>query len=631
MRHVWDDIIDRPWFVLIISIVVGMVLFLGANLMIEKVERQRLKNQSDMVASDLRSLRSELEGLINRSIYLTYGIQAHIAVEGDIEPSTFSSLSEELVKHSSYLRNISLIKGHELVMVYPLLGNESALGLRFDRRQVTGFQKAIHYGGTVLLGPINLVQGGSGLIARTPVYVQGEQYWGQTAVVLDWDSIKQHIGLTDFTGKYQLSIENIDTDSKHSNQILGDGISRYSTRIQMERIHFPFSVWTLSAAPKVKYVLPWRGGWMILVSLLSMGCSFLFFHYLSQVGDLRERKNMALHLSNSKSRLLLSTVHDLRQPINALSITVKQLKNQYDPLQLEHAERCLQSINEFFEQLVSYEQLETGKQIAAKESFLLIVLLRELVEELLPVAQAKGLRLIMFSFKNVVVFSDRVLLRRVVRNLVMNAIDNTDTGTIKVSAIINNQYVDVSVVDTGRGIAHHEISSVTEPFYQVDVPLASGGMGLGLDIVTRLCVLLDVGFTLNSELAEGTRAGLRIPISTHQNKDESMAGTIMVRLLEEVSLPAVLREKFHSWGVNWSSDPGAAVNLLITESSIDELKSNRKLQDWQQPTLVLSNAINESQRLGEQVWVVPISHPVSIIRRTLIRIIDDVYEVELLE
>ncbi|OUS31105.1 hypothetical protein A9Q99_04645 [Gammaproteobacteria bacterium 45_16_T64] len=631
VRRLMDTIVTRSWFVLVFSVSVGMAFFLTANLLIERVERQGVVAQNALVKTDLRNLRIELEGLINQSIYLTYGIQAHIAVEGGIEKDTFSSLSAALVKHSRCLRNISLIRGHELVMVYPLQGNEDAIGLRFDKRQINGFEKAIEYQSTILLGPIELVQGGSGLIARTPVYVNGDKYWGQTAVVLDWDVIKQRIRLNRFLQNYRLHVSSLSDDGHYLNNILGEKLHAERRYTQSEFIDFPHANWKLTATPKEVYKFPWRASWMLLVSLLSMCVSFFIFRYLSQVEDLRTQKRLALQLSNSKSQLLLSTVHDLRQPVNALSITINQLKENNDPNCLEHAELCLVSINEFFEQLVSYEQLETGKQLAVKETFCLMTLLEDLVEEIRPFTQRQGLQLAMQSDSDTQVFSDKALLRRVIRNLLSNAIDNTNEGGISISTSASDNTVDVRIIDTGVGIPKQDLSYVTEPFYQVNKGIERSGIGLGLDIVARLCAMLGVTFSLESEEGNGCLALVKIPRSSDGIKVEGVTGNVTVRLLEEVSMPSTLRDKFCSWGVSWCADSSALVNLLVTASPLEELELDSRLRSWSQPTLILSNTIDTSKRLSESVWVLPLSHPVSNIRRTFTRILDDVSHPELLE
>jgi CheY-like chemotaxis protein len=139
-------------------------------------------------------------------------------------------------------------------------------------------------------------------------------------------------------------------------------------------------------------------------------------------------------------------------------------------------------------------------------------LVERLVREFEPVARAKGLEMSASCTFDGVVDTDRLLLERIMRNLVDNAIKYTDAGSLRVDVSAAGEDVVIAVADTGRGIPPAEHARVVEEFYQLDNPERdrTRGFGLGLSIVKRLADLLGIRLELESAPGKGTTFRLHL-------------------------------------------------------------------------------------------------------------------------
>ncbi|UTW13887.1 diguanylate cyclase domain-containing protein [Marinobacterium rhizophilum] len=151
---------------------------------------------------ELSELRVWLESEINSVLYLTRGLTAYIVARPQATPAEFAVVVPYILRGSDHVRNIGLAPNNRIRFVYPLAGNEAALGLDYtqDSQQWPAIARAIEHGDMLVSGPLQLVQGGSGLIARSPVFVdvgKDSRYWGLVSIVIDMDSLLAAAGLND--------------------------------------------------------------------------------------------------------------------------------------------------------------------------------------------------------------------------------------------------------------------------------------------------------------------------------------------------------------------------------------------------------------------------------------------------
>ena len=232
--------------------------------------------------------------------------------------------------------------------------------------------------------------------------------------------------------------------------------------------------------------------------------------------DLRVQKELAEQASQAKSRFLAAASHDLRQPVHALSLFVGALGQR--PLDGEsrrlvgHVQGAVDSMGTMFNALLDVSQLDAGMVAVHERVLALRPLLQRIATDEGALARQKGLRL-RLNAPELAVRCDPVLLERVLRNLVSNAVHYTDRGGVLISARLRGGAVQLRVIDTGIGIAPERQAEVFQEFVQLHNPERdrAKGLGLGLAIVRRLVDLLGVPLTLQSVPGRGTVFTLRLP------------------------------------------------------------------------------------------------------------------------
>ncbi|OLP60966.1 histidine kinase [Xaviernesmea oryzae] len=155
-----------------------------------------------MVSERLTAIRSKLERSINGDVQLVRGLAAMVAAEPDISETRFAALSKSLFDSPSHLHNLALAPDLVIRQVYPRAGNEAALGHDY-RKSTTQREAALRArdeNRMVLAGPVDLIQGGRGLVSRFPIRVDddkgGSRFWGILSAVIDIDAVYDEAGLT---------------------------------------------------------------------------------------------------------------------------------------------------------------------------------------------------------------------------------------------------------------------------------------------------------------------------------------------------------------------------------------------------------------------------------------------------
>lgn len=219
----------------------------------------------------------------------------------------------------------------------------------------------------------------------------------------------------------------------------------------------------------------------------------------------------------SRSRFVAAASHDLLQPLSAAKLFISSISGEgLEPgaqVALEKTQNALLSVEGILDALLDISKLESGKAAVSVGAVQLGRVLRTLSEEFAPVAAAKGLGLVVIPC-SVVVESDPAYLRRILQNLIGNAIRYTATGRVLVGARRRAGVVRLEVWDTGPGIPEEAQNDIFKEFHRLNARAsASEGMGLGLAIVERACALLGHPLGLWSEVGRGTCFMVQVPSS----------------------------------------------------------------------------------------------------------------------
>ena len=232
--------------------------------------------------------------------------------------------------------------------------------------------------------------------------------------------------------------------------------------------------------------------------------------------QLREARAKAERADRAKSTFLATASHDLRQPLQTISLlngALRRMVRDPDPGRaLSQQEAAIGVMSRLLNALLDISKLESGAVRPVLTDWQAFALLDQLRGEFANVAASKGLRLDMEG-SSVWVHSDLSLVGQVLRNLLSNAIKYTWQGNVRLRASTEGEEVRIEVSDTGIGMAPQEIGHIYEEFYQIGVPTNATreGYGLGLSIVSRIVKLLNLELDVHSEVGKGSTFVLRLP------------------------------------------------------------------------------------------------------------------------
>lgn len=240
---------------------------------------------------------------------------------------------------------------------------------------------------------------------------------------------------------------------------------------------------------------------------------------------LEKAKEEAERANKAKSRFLAAASHDLRQPLQALRMFIDALQNVdlTDRAQMltEKVSQSSEALATLLNNFLDISKIDAGGITPKTDLFSLEGLLAPLIDEFRPTAEAKGIGL-SYAPTSLAVRSDPVLVERILRNLISNAIRYTNEGRVLIGCRLQGQKVQVGVYDTGIGVPKHQQALITEAFYQVDNPARDRreGVGLGLSIVEGLVRLLQTKIELVSEEGRGSVFSFRLPFAGRITKDQ---------------------------------------------------------------------------------------------------------------
>jgi Na+/proline symporter/signal transduction histidine kinase len=233
--------------------------------------------------------------------------------------------------------------------------------------------------------------------------------------------------------------------------------------------------------------------------------------------ELAQAQMLAEEANLGKTRFLAAAGHDILQPLNAARLYCSSLLEQAGrgPVgaAVGNIESALESVEMILGAVLDISRLDAGAMKPNETSFRLDALLRQIGTDFLPMAREKGIRLRIVPC-SLTVTTDRNLLRRLVQNLVSNAIKYTRRGTVLVGARRRGDLVEIQVLDTGIGIAPDKLNAVFHEFTRLDEGVREAeGLGLGLSIVDRIARVLRLEIRILSHQHRGTRFSVVLPVA----------------------------------------------------------------------------------------------------------------------
>ncbi|ADZ71644.1 NahK/ErcS family hybrid sensor histidine kinase/response regulator [Polymorphum gilvum] len=233
--------------------------------------------------------------------------------------------------------------------------------------------------------------------------------------------------------------------------------------------------------------------------------------------QLVQATNAAEEANIGKTRFLAAAGHDILQPLNAArlyaSVLVDRFRDGETGELVRNVEAALESVEDIIGAVLDISRLDTGALKPECTVFRLNEIFRALHLEFEPVAREKGLTLTFVS-TSLSVRSDRRLLRRLLQNLVSNALKYTGSGRVVIGCRRHMGKVLVEIHDTGIGIPPSKQKVIFLEFHRLDDGIrAAKGLGLGLSIVERISRVLDHPVRLRSKVGKGSCFAVELPVA----------------------------------------------------------------------------------------------------------------------
>ncbi len=268
----------------------------------------------------------------------------------------------------------------------------------------------------------------------------------------------------------------------------------------------------------------------------------------------------------SKTRFIAAAGHDLLQPLHAARLFMSSLQEQgeLNPRARALADQVdagMRAAEELLDGLLDISRLDSGVMSADKAPLALAPMLESLRAQFAPLAAARGLQLHVVSSR-LAVLSDRRLLRRVLQNLLANAIRYTAQGGVLIGVRRRaGGFAEIQVIDTGPGIAAEHRALIFEEFQRIDVPNRDGqqGLGLGLAICDRISRLLQHPLHLVSTPGRGSRftvtactctAPELVPIESRPTSGDLPPGLHVLCVDNEPSILEAMGSLLTGWGLS---------------------------------------------------------------------------------
>jgi two-component system, sensor histidine kinase len=243
----------------------------------------------------------------------------------------------------------------------------------------------------------------------------------------------------------------------------------------------------------------------------------LRFDNLELVDKLTQDKETAEKANLAKSKFLAAASHDLRQPLHALTLLsgalVERTESEENRNIVEKIRAAVLALENLFNALLDISKLDSGVMQPCIEEFSISKVFQRIDNDHRPEAELKGLVFKTGDCANITVLSDSILLERMLRNFVTNAVRYTETGSVSLECHETGKYVNIIVRDTGIGIPQEMQEKIFDEYFQLDNKGEgrSKGLGLGLAIVARIARMLNHEVLLKSTAGHGSVFRVRVP------------------------------------------------------------------------------------------------------------------------
>ena len=261
----------------------------------------------------LSFVRANLEGGLAKDLLVTRSVRSYIAINPELNQTEFSHFVKQLLASDNHVRNIGAAKDLVINLIHPMKGNEAALGLDYRKNpaQRDAALKAVAENKIVIAGPLILVQGGTAIIAREPVFAaESAKLWGLVSVVIDIDKLLTRAGIVDHS-KLDIAIRGDSAAGKNGKVFFGEPALFAKDDVLVTRVKLPHGHWHIAAYPKGGWgieLLPIAHVWITVCILFSVTFILVYFN---KSRFQQKRYQRELMLSEKRLRAIFEDNHTI--------------------------------------------------------------------------------------------------------------------------------------------------------------------------------------------------------------------------------------------------------------------------------------------------------------------------------
>ncbi len=224
-----------------------------------------------------------------------------------------------------------------------------------------------------------------------------------------------------------------------------------------------------------------------------------------------------------KSEFIANATHDLRSPVNVITVVAELMKLACENNNIEGLKRHLSflmsgasNLRALINNILDLSKIEAGKIAVLNEIFDIVTMLRELAETTRILIGSKPVNVEVIAHDGpVFINSDPVKVKQILTNLTSNAAKFTEKGRIVLSLGVEGDNLNISVSDTGIGIKEKDLNKLFQPFSQLEYTRSKKyeGTGLGLTITENIVRLLKGRISVSSKFGEGSAFTVHLPMN----------------------------------------------------------------------------------------------------------------------
>ncbi|MBI9011404.1 MAG: CHASE domain-containing protein [Clostridiales bacterium] len=552
-------------------LVIGLfVLILMLFLVAAYFELERsIFEQKNEIFRDVQLITSDISGLINQSINHSDGIISYIQTNPELNQEQYSDyVSKVSSKSESIVRHHVAVKETTIVFSHPLEGNESAIGV--DLSKIEGQKEEVlkvkNENISLLVGPVELVQGGRSLIIRMPIFIKEnseDKYWGQLSTVVNFENLLDQAGVFGFSEAHYIKIEYLD-DIHDEKKLIFSNQDVFSDDKITSIIDVPHGTWEINIEAKEGYAIltPVFTSLLIIGVIISTIAAMILNYILKVNENLNEMVEIRTHdikavnqeleyslkkLRQTQDQLIMrekhaamgelvaGVAHEINTPLG-VSVTansylssisaslITKLENQ--KLKKSELDDGLKNIAESShivsfnltrasELINSFKMLSSDQHYEEKKEINLKEYIDFIIRAVSPTYRGTTHTILCNIEEDIIFTTYPGELSQVITNLLMNSLvhgfENLENGKVIINGNMTESNIVIDYFDNGKGIPKDISDKIFNPFFTTKRNLGNTGLGLNIafNIVTQQ---LNGTISLDYDIDVGVHFKILIPL-----------------------------------------------------------------------------------------------------------------------